>query len=157
MLWLMEIQIYDEITASAAKRVLAALAENPDAPVTIRINSYGGDVFAAIAICNALKNHRGKIVSCNDGIVASAASLILCAGKNVVMAENALLMVHGPQTAISGNAPQMHEIAEKLDKVAAAMVEIYAAKTRCPADWPRGDLLARGGRQPDRVKRCGAD
>ncbi|NJM11485.1 MAG: Clp protease ClpP [Synechococcaceae cyanobacterium SM1_2_3] len=85
----MEIQLYDEITPDTAKRVTADLAENPDAPVAIRINSYGGCVFSAIAICNALKNHRGKVTTYNDGIAASAASLILCAGNKVVMAENA--------------------------------------------------------------------
>ncbi len=130
ILWAMEIQLYDEITPDTAKRVTADLAENPDAPVTIRINSYGGCVFSAIAICNALKNHRGKVTTYNDGIAASAASLVLCAGNKVVMAENALLMIHGPQTAINGNAPKMRETAETLDKVAKAMVEIYAAKTR---------------------------
>lgn len=134
MLGPMEIQLYDEITASTAKRVLTALAENPAAPVAIRINSYGGDVFAAIAICNALKNHRGKKTGYNDGIAASAASLILSACDIVIMAENALLMIHGPQTAINGNAPQMRETAETLDKVAASMVAIYAAKTRRPAE-----------------------
>ncbi len=106
----MEILLFDEITADTAQRVATQLAGWPDAPVTLRINSFGGDPMAAIAIHNGLKAHRGQVTVRIEGICASAATLIACAGR-CVMPENALFMVHGPVvTTGSGNAPALRAV-----------------------------------------------
>ncbi len=129
----MEILLFDEITADTAQRVATQLAGWPDAPVTLRINSFGGDPMAAIAIHNGLKAHRGQVTVRIEGICASAATLIACAGR-CVMPENALFMVHGPAvTTGSGNAPALRERADILDRFAEAMLAIYTEKTRRPA------------------------
>jgi hypothetical protein len=95
-----EIVIYDEIGAFGipAKAFLDELkALGPVAELTVRINSPGGSVFDGVAIYNALKRHDAAITVWVDGIAASIASMIAMAGDEVIMPENAMLMLHDPR------------------------------------------------------------
>ena len=132
-----EVLIYDEIGAYgvSAKGFLAELGALPDdAPIDLRLNSPGGSVFDAVAIYNALSRHAGKITVWIDGIAASAASYIAMAGDEIVMPENAFLMIHDPSGIVMGTATDMRDMAGTLDKIAASMTRGYAAKSGKPED-----------------------
>jgi ATP-dependent protease ClpP protease subunit len=133
-----EVAIYDEIGAYgvSAKGFLAELGALPDAaPIDLRLNSPGGSVFDAVAIHNALKRHEGNVTVWIDGIAASAASYIAMAGDEIVMPENAFLMIHDPSGLVMGTAEDMRAMAEALDKVKGSLVAGYAAKSgRDPED-----------------------
>jgi ATP-dependent Clp protease protease subunit len=127
-----EVAIYDEIGAYgvSAKGFLAELGALPEgAPVDLRLNSPGGSVFDAVAIHNALKRHEGTVTVWIDGIAASAASYIAMAGDEIVMPENAFLMIHNPAGLVMGTAEDMRAMAEALDKVKGSLVSGYAAKS----------------------------
>jgi len=104
----------------------------------VRINSYGGSVKDGIAIHNAIKRHPADTEIIVDGVAVSIASLISMAGDTVTMAENAMMMIHAPWAGIYGNAKEMRESADVLDKHAKAMATSYARKTGKPAE----DMLA---------------
>jgi len=130
-----EVLIYDEIGAYgvSAKGFLAELGALPDTtPLALRINSPGGSVFDAVAIYNALKRHTGTVTVWIDGIAASAASYIAMAGDEIIMPENAFLMIHDPSGLVMGTATDMREMAETLDKIAGSMTRGYAAKSGKP-------------------------
>ena len=132
-----EVLIYDEIGAYgvSAKGFLAELGALPDdAPIDLRLNSPGGSVFDAVAIYNALTRHAGTITVWIDGIAASAASYIAMAGDEIVMPENAFLMIHDPSGVVMGTATDMRDMAGTLDKIAASMTRGYAAKSGKPED-----------------------
>lgn len=95
----------------------------------VRINSYGGEVFTASAIYSMLKRHKAKVTVFIDGIAASAASVIAMAGDTIVMPANAMLMIHNPLTWTQGNANELRETAELLDKVRDTLVATYRNKT----------------------------
>ena len=127
-----EIVIYDEIGAFGipAKAFLDELkALGPVTELTMRINSPGGSVFDGVAIYNALKRHNARITIWIDGIAASIASMIAMAGNNVVMPENAMLMLHDPSGLVMGTAADMRLMAEALDKMKAGMVAAYRDKS----------------------------
>ena len=127
-----EVSIYDEIGAYgvSAKSFLAELGALPDdGPLTLRLNSPGGSVFDAVAIYNALKRHAGPVTVWIDGIAASAASYIAMAGDEVVMPENAFLMIHDPSGLVMGTAEDMRAMAEALDKIKGSLVAGYVAKS----------------------------
>ena len=127
-----EVLIYDEIGAYgvSAKGFLADLSALPDgAPIDLRLNSPGGSVFDAVAIYNALKRHSGDITVWIDGIAASAASYIAMAGDEIVMPENAFLMIHDPSGLVMGTAADMREMADTMDKIAGSMVRGYAGRS----------------------------
>ena len=130
-----EVLIYDEIGAYgvSAKGFLAELSALPDGtPLALRINSPGGSVFDAVAIYNALKRHTGTVTVWIDGIAASAASYIAMAGDEIIMPENAFLMIHDPSGLVMGTATDMREMAETLDKIAGSMTRGYATKSGKP-------------------------
>ena len=132
-----EVVIYDEIGAYgiSAKGFLAELGALPDGtPLALRINSPGGSVFDAVAIYNAIKRHFGTVTVWIDGIAASAASYIAMAGDEVVMPENAFLMIHDPSGLVMGTAADMRDMAGTLDKIAASMMRGYAARSGKPED-----------------------
>ena len=92
-----ELTIYDEIGSYGvpAKTFIDEMKSLGDiSELTLRINSPGGSVFDGIAIYNALKRHPAKVIVTVEGLAASIASVILCAGDEVVMPKNALIMIH---------------------------------------------------------------
>lgn len=127
-----EVVIYDEIGAYgvSAKGFLAELGALPDGtPLALRLNSPGGSVFDAVAIYNAIKRHSGTVTVWIDGIAASAASYIAMAGDEIVMPENAFLMIHDPAGVVMGTATDMRAMAEALDKIKGSLLQGYAAKS----------------------------
>jgi ATP-dependent protease ClpP protease subunit len=129
--------IYDEIGGwgITALDFMAAVDAGVGAGVTtlnVRINSYGGEVFAALAMYNHLRRLSAggvKIVVHVDGIAASAASVITMAGDIVRMPSNAFLMVHDPLIGIVGNARELRKIADTLDAIRDSLVGIYVNKS----------------------------
>ena len=127
-----ELSIYDEIgaygvPAKAFIGELKALGDVTD--LTLRLNSPGGSVFDGIAIYNALKRHPAKVTITVDGLAASIASVILCAGDEVIMPKNAMIMIHDPSAMVMGNAADMRSMADALDKMRDGLVSAYQDKT----------------------------
>lgn len=125
------LSIYDEIGLWGvhAKDFIAGLGKVQSKTLNVEINSPGGDVFAALAMYNALRASGKEIVVKVMGVAASAASLIAMAGDKIVMPKNTFMMVHNPWTFVMGNADELREQADTLDKIGASLKATYAAKT----------------------------
>jgi ATP-dependent Clp endopeptidase proteolytic subunit ClpP len=126
-----ELTIYDEIGffGVSAKDFAAELKEHSGNHVHLRINSVGGSVIDGNAIFNALKRHKGGLTVHVDGLAASMASVIAMAGDRVLMAENAMMMIHNPWTVAMGDADQLRREADTLDKIKKNMVAAYRKRT----------------------------
>lgn len=116
----------DGVIASEMVRDIAVL--DADA-ITLRINSYGGSVTDGLAIYNALKRHPAPVTTQVDGVAISCASYIAMAGDTITMAKNAQMMIHAPWGYGGGNANDMREQADVLDRYAKAMASAYADKS----------------------------
>ena len=97
--------------------------------ITLRINSVGGNVFEAQAMHSYLQSHPANVTVRIDGIAASAASVVAMAGDKIIMPENTLMMIHNPTGGVYGEADDMRDTAEILDKVRDTIANTYAAKT----------------------------
>ena len=95
----------------------------------VHVNSPGGAVWDGIAIMNALKAHRAKVVVIVDGLAASAASIVAMAGDEVVMAEGSQMMIHQASGGVWGNADYIRDMAAILDKIDNNLAGIYARRT----------------------------
>ena len=62
--------------------------------IHLRIDSDGGDVFAARAIQTAIKQHKSKVIAHIDGLAASSASFIAMGADEVEIVEGGFLMIH---------------------------------------------------------------
>lgn len=132
-----EIFIYDEIGLfgiSAMDFIAALKALGEPKAITVRINSPGGEVFAGIAIHNALARHPADKTVVIDGIAASIASFIAMAGDTIEMPDNAMMMLHNPGGLVLGTSNDMRDLADALDKMRESMVSAYAGKSKQPRD-----------------------
>lgn len=155
-----------------AKRIAGALrAIGADKPVTVSINSPGGDMFEGIAIYNMLREHKGVVTVKVLGLAASAASVIAMAGDTVEIGKAAFLMIHNASIGIYGNRHELRDAADWMEPFDAAMAGVYAARTGMDADalqsmldketWIGGDSAVEQGfadalLASDQVKEGGA-
>jgi ATP-dependent Clp endopeptidase proteolytic subunit ClpP len=116
---------WDAEQSNDAKRVVSEIGKLGSKHIDVRINSYGGVVSDGLAIHNSLRRHKGTVTTHIDGVAFSIASLIAMAGREVRMADNALLMIHAPWGMAVGNAGDMRDMADTLDKYAHAMSGAY--------------------------------
>ena len=98
-------------------------------PITIWINSPGGDCIAASQIYAMLMDYKGEVTVKIDGIAASAASVIAMAGTKVVIAPTALIMIHNPSTSANGDHRDMSKTIEVLNEVKESIINAYEIKT----------------------------
>ena len=98
-------------------------------PVTVWLNSPGGDCIAASQIYTMLMDYQDDVTIKIDGIAASAASVIAMAGTRVLMAPTALMMIHNPMTMAYGNQADMEKAIEMLDEVKESIMNAYEIKT----------------------------
>ena len=98
-------------------------------PITVWINSPGGDCIAASQIYTMLMNYKGEVTVKIDGIAASAASVIAMAGTKVLMSPTALLMIHNPITTAMGDHRDMQQAIALLNEVKESIINAYEIKT----------------------------
>ena len=98
-------------------------------PITVWLNSYGGDCIAASQMYAMLMDYPFDVTVKIDGIAASAASVVAMAGTKVLMAPTACLMIHDPMTAAIGNADDMEKAIEMLTAVKDSIIDAYELKT----------------------------
>lgn len=118
--------------ATTTARVNAEMAALKDADhVTVRLNSCGGDLYAGLAIYSALKNLDADVTVRVEGIAASAASVIACAGDDVVVGPGSIFMVHEGALALYGyyTSADLGALIEDMDAGVRAMLGVYREKT----------------------------
>ena len=115
----------DEVTPAVFKSEL--MAER--GPVTVWINSPGGDCVAAAQIYNMLMEYPDDVTVVIDGIAASAASVIAMAGTTVRMSPVAVMMIHNPLTVAMGDSEEMRKAIQLLDEVKESIINAYEIKT----------------------------
>ena len=125
-----EILIYGDIGwDNTAKAVDEQLKTFNDEPVTVRINSGGGDVYEGIAILNALRGYAGEVTAVIESIAASAASFIAVGiGGKVIARPNAEVMIHKAWTMLAGNADDIDKAKADLARQDVKIAGIYAGK-----------------------------
>ena len=96
--------------------------------ITVHINSGGGDLYAGLAIYNRLKALKGHVTTINDGLAASAASLIFQAGNTRKMNAGSNLMAHGVGGFLFGfyMIEDLEELVTQFKAHNKAIVNVYA-------------------------------
>lgn len=102
--------------------------------ITVRINSYGGDVSQGLTIYRLLADHSAKVVAHIDGIAASIASVIAMAAEEIHISEAGFLMIHNAWGISIGSAEDMRSCAARLDMTTASIRDVYVARTGNSAD-----------------------
>lgn len=109
--------------------------------VTVRINSGGGDVFAAHAIHNQLVAYKGRVTVIIDGLAASAATIVAMAGQKIIMPSNSMMMIHNPAIGMDDyyTAEDLQKYVEALTAIKGSIVAAY--KKRCKLSSEELEIL----------------
>ena len=127
-----EVFVYGEIgtwgiTASQFMQDLRAVDDGVS-PVIAAFNSIGGDLFDGLAMHNTLARLGERCTARIDALAASAAGVAVCGAHKVVIASNAMLMIHNPWTYAAGDADSFRKVADVLDQTMEAIIAAYKAK-----------------------------
>lgn len=117
----------DDVTPAVFKAELEGDSSND--PVTVWIDSTGGDLFAAAEIYNALKEYKGKVTVKIGSIAASAASVIAMSGDEIFISPVGQILIHNPSTLSVGDSNEMRRAAEMLDSVKSSIINAYQRRT----------------------------
>lgn len=123
------LNIYGDISSydDASVKNLSKQLEELDgvSQIDVYINSYGGEVAEGLAIYNALKRQKAKVITHCDGFACSIASVVFMAGEERKMSKASLLMIHNAWTVGMGNAQELRKLADDLEVITSASVEAY--------------------------------
>ncbi|MGY6256548.1 head maturation protease, ClpP-related [Paraburkholderia caledonica] len=138
------IYIYDAIVADdetaewwggvSAQSLVPQIRNINGGTIHLRINSPGGDVFAAQAIVQAIRDTGAKVIAHIDGVAASAATVIASASDEVEMSDGAMYMIHCAWTVAIGNASDLIATSALLDKTDGVIAGQYAKRSGKSAD-----------------------
>jgi ATP-dependent Clp endopeptidase proteolytic subunit ClpP len=119
--------------AKSFARKLAALDVEE---IMLHLNTPGGDAFDGVAIYNALKDHKARVTTIVEGLAASAGSFIAQSGDRIRMNRAATMMIHDASGIVIGNAGDMADFAEVLNKISDSIAGIYASRAGgAITDW----------------------
>lgn len=104
--------------------------------ITVKLNSCGGDLYTGIAIHNAIKALPANVTVIVEGIAASAASVIMCAGDTVQVYPGSLVMIHEPACTVIDycNRDDLKQIIKMLEAGIDAAAAVYNQKTGIEVD-----------------------
>lgn len=119
----------------------------------MRINSPGGDVFAAKAMQTAIMQHDSKIIAHIDGLAASAASVIAMGADEIEMVDGGFLMIHKALSLFDVfgyfNDDNLKDLSSEISKERKLLAKVD--------DSIAADYAKRSGKAPDEIKSKMAD
>lgn len=120
----------DRVTPAQFNQELAAIGDVPE--LVVRLNSNGGDVFAANAIYCRLRDMDAKITVKIDGWAASAATIVAMAGDVIMIPRNGVFMIHDPAMTVwdTFKAEGFEKMAQELKVIKQSIVNAYADRTK---------------------------
>jgi ATP-dependent protease ClpP protease subunit len=120
-----------DVEAASVDKILATLDRYPDAPLTLSINSQGGDVGAAWGLFWRLREHAPEVTTCAGRRCDSAALTIFLAGDIRIAAPTTEFLVHGVAREPQGrpSAAMLGATAEALAALDRQLVNLISMRT----------------------------
>lgn len=128
--------INDDVANMICGQLLYLEAENPDRPISLYINSPGGDINALLAIYDTMQYIRPEVSTLCYGQAASAAAVLLGAGaKGQRLAlPNARILLHQPYAQSYGQASDVELAAKEIMRLKSTLEEILSRHTGQPIE-----------------------
>lgn len=148
--------IFGEITGETARDFVEFYKTlKANEPLTIHLNSAGGEIFSALSIYNLIKNRAGVEIRV-EGLAASAATLICCGGK-VTAAKNSIFMLHLPLVGLDSfyNENELTKIQQSLTAIKSALIETYSDKLKMNAAEIEKLLVSEKWQSAEEAKKLG--
>lgn len=128
--------VEDNMASLICAQLLFLESENPDAPISMYINSPGGVVTAGMAIHDTMQYIRPKVSTICMGQAASMGSFLLAAGEPGMRfaLPNARIMIHQPSGGAQGMASDIEIQAREILRIKGRMNDLYVKYTGQPLE-----------------------
>ena len=133
----------DGVNAEMVNAELLALQQEYQ-DIDVHINSRGGEVFAGIAIYNALRSSTARISVFVDGLAASIAGVIALCGKPLYMSRYSRLMLHQVSGGCEGSAEDLRKCADLIDGLETTLAEMISRKCGMTTDAVKAEFFDGG-------------
>jgi ATP-dependent Clp protease protease subunit len=122
-------EVNDAMAATVCAQLLLLEAENPEKPVCLYINSYGGVITSGMAIYDTMQHIKAPVHTLCMGTARSMGSFLLMGGEagHRAALPNASLHVHQPLGGFQGQASDMLIHSEEMQQVKHRMTTLYAS------------------------------
>lgn len=100
--------------------------------IHLRINSYGGEIFAGLSTVDVIRSLRTKVYTYVEGAAASAATLISIAGKKRFIGKNSFMLLHQLSSVCAGTFERLEDEHENNKRIMNSMKSLYKEYTKIP-------------------------
>lgn len=135
-------EIDDGMANTIVAQLLFLEMEDPDADISLYINSPGGSITAGMAIFDTMRYIRPQVRTVCIGMAASMAAFLLMAGEKGkrLALPNSEVMIHQPLGGAQGQATDVAIRAEWLMKTKVKMTQMMADMTGQPLERVQQDV-----------------
>lgn len=132
------------------------LAQAEGENIEVWLSSPGGSMDAAFAMRALLADYPGQVTINTCGVVASAATLLLCIPDAHVTAQRgSVFMIHTASMGVHGNATELRKGAEVLDVCDDEITQVYKLRLKCGDDELRDMLESEKWMRPEEAQKLG--
>lgn len=140
------IMLQGEINEAMANTIIAQMlfleSENPNADISLYIQSPGGSVYAGLSILDTMRYIKPNVATIGMGMVASMASILLAAGekgKRSVL-PNARVMIHQPHGGAQGQVTDIQIVAKEYQELKELGTKLLAEFSGQPVEKLAADM-----------------
>ncbi len=124
-------EINEELACNFAKQIMLLVNDNKDKPITVIVNSGGGEVTSGLMIYDIIEALTTPIKTVCLGKAYSMAGVIFACGKERLITENAEVMLHEPliSSGVGGSSSSVQTVSKRLITIKIKINKIIAKHT----------------------------
>jgi ATP-dependent Clp protease protease subunit len=113
-------------------RTVSTTFEDYKPHIKLYINSFGGSLFAGMAVVDTIRNLKSDVYTYIDGAAASAATIISVVGKKRSIGKNSMMLIHQLSTSAYGKFSELEDDMENNKRLMQSIKNIYKQYTKVP-------------------------
>lgn len=123
--------IDDTVSGIITSQLLYLNSQDPDADITLYLNTPGGSVYDGLAIYDTMQYINNPVSTVCTGMAASMGSILLCAGEKGkrYALPHSRVMIHQPMGGMSGQASDMEIEVREINKLKQELYQILSDKS----------------------------
>ena len=133
--------IDDGVANAVIAQLIHLESDNPDAPISVYLNSPGGSITSMLAIYDAMQFVRPRVETTCVGQAVATAAVLLAGGApgHRQILPHGRVVLHQPAAEGRGAIPDLILEAEEVERTRSLLEELLAAHTGRSAEQVRED------------------
>lgn len=136
----------EEASNKFAKDVAEAVAIDQSHPITVYIDSYGGQVYSLISMMETMRAVPNPFITVCKGKAMSCGAMLLAMGDQRFCGQDSSIMIHEVSAGAIGNVDDIKVEAKEIDRLNKQVMELLASKIGMTFKQLK-DLINKDGRR----------